>query len=187
MSEMRIFTGPMYSGKTTRLLSALERYSYQNKKIALYKPAIDNRYSREKVVTHSGISWDAFRVPDGEGILLSLPPDAEIVAVDEMFMIPGSAEALLKLYFSGVTVLISTLQLSSEGKPFSEVTKILPYATCIQVCASVCAHESCSADAYFTRRLKEGGEEIEIGGVETYEPLCLEHYTKLKRRDEWLI
>jgi len=187
MTELKVFTGPMYSGKTTRLLSALERYSYQKKKVALYKPAIDNRYSKESVVTHSGIEWEAFNVPDGEGILFALPADTEVVAVDEMFMIPGSAEALLKLYFSGVTVLVSTLQLSSEGKPFSEVVKILPYATCVQVCAAVCADESCSADAYFTRRLKEGGEEIEIGGVESYEPLCLEHYTKIKRRDEWLI
>mgnify|MGYP005659799661 CR=1 FL=1 len=87
MPELKIFTGPMYGGKTTRLLSALERYVYQNKKVALFKPSVDERYSTEMVVTHSGVEWEAYRVPDGESILNTIPADCDIVAVDEMFTV----------------------------------------------------------------------------------------------------
>ena len=55
--RFEIFTGPMFGGKTTRLLSALERYAYQNKNILLFKPSIDTRYSKDSVVTHSGLKW----------------------------------------------------------------------------------------------------------------------------------
>ena len=50
--ELKIFTGPMFGGKTTRMLAALERYRYQNKTTILFKPNIDDRYSDSKVVTH---------------------------------------------------------------------------------------------------------------------------------------
>jgi len=175
--EIKIYTGPMYGGKTTKLLSALERYVYQKKKVALFKPSIDNRYSRESVVTHSGIEWEAFRVPDGDGILLSLPDDTEIVGVDEMFMIPGSANALLQLFATGKTILVSTLQLSYEPAPFREVMNLLPYATSIEICPAVCSH--CDSDAYYTRRTSGGTDTIEVGGAEAYEPLCFKHYGEL--------
>ena len=96
MAELKIYTGPMHGGKTTKLLAALERYTYQNKRVKLFKPAIDNRFSLEQVVTHSGKSWDAIRVREARDILDNVK-DAQVVAVDEQFMIPGSADALIYL------------------------------------------------------------------------------------------
>ena len=172
MSELKIFTGPMYGGKTTRLLSALERYVYQKKKVALFKPSIDERYSTEMVVTHSGVEREAYRVPDGESILNTVPADCDIVAVDEMFMIKGSAEALIQIYKTGMTILISTLQLSYNCEPFDEVQKIMPFATSVEVCPAVCF---CGADAYFTKRINGGDDLIQVGGAESYEPRCIKH------------
>ena len=175
--QLIIYTGPMHGGKTTRLLAALERYTYQKKKVMLFKPAIDSRFSVEAVVTHSGKAWEAFRVRD-VGDIIRNSADAEVVAVDEMFMIPDSADALLYLYSQGKTVLVSTLQLSYEPKPFDEVAKLMPWATSIEICPAVCA--KCDADAYFTRRTSGGTEVIEIGGAEAYEPLCYTHYDELR-------
>ena len=178
--QLIIYTGPMHGGKTTRMLSRLERYFYQKKKIILFKPMIDERYSTDFVQTHSGIKWEAERVADGEAILESVA-DAQVVAVDEQFMIPGSANALIHLYSQGKTVLVSTLQLSYEPAPFREVARLMPWATSIEVCPAVCA--KCDADAYFTRRTSGGTEVIEVGGSEAYEPLCFEHYEEFKRRN----
>ena len=179
MSELKIYTGPMHGGKTTRLLAALERYTYQKKKVKLFKPAIDNRFSIEDVVTHSGIAWNAFRVRNVRDIIRNAV-DADVVAVDEMFMIPDCAEGLLYLYAQGKTVLVSTLQLSYEPKPFREVEKLMPWATSIEICPAVCT--KCDKDAHYTRRLGDSKKQIEIGGAESYEPLCFEHYTELKER-----
>lgn len=177
MPELKIYTGPMHGGKTTRLLAQLERYVYQNKKVQLFKPAIDDRFSVERVVTHSGRSWEAFRVNSAKEIIIN-STHAQVVAVDEMFMIPNSAEALLHLYSEGKTILVSTLQLSYEPKPFEEVQKLMPWATSIDICPAVCT--KCDRDAYYTRRLSGGGDQIQVGGAESYEPLCFEHYTELK-------
>jgi thymidine kinase len=178
--ELKVYTGPMHGGKTTRLLSALERYTYQKKKVMLFKPVIDDRYSVDCVVSHSGRSWSAHRVETGEA-LFSIASDsaAQVVGIDEAFMIPGSASAAIDLYRSGITVMISSLQLSYEGTPFDEMSKILPYATSVEICPAVCAR--CDSDAYFTKRTSGGNNIIEVGGSESYEPRCLKHYEELKK------
>ena len=66
--EFIIFTGPMFGGKTSRMLSLLERARYQNRKIILYKPEKDNRYSVNEVTSHNGITWESKNISKGEDI-----------------------------------------------------------------------------------------------------------------------
>ena len=172
--EFIIFTGPMFGGKTTRLLAALDRYRHQKKEILLFKPNSDERYDTKTVITHNGTKWDCKRVTTGDEIL-SLSQDAEIVAVDEVFMIPGATQALVDLYLQGKTILVSSLQLSYEPLPLPEISQLMPYATKIEVCPAVCTR--CENDAYYTRRKKSiTNEQIEVGGANEYEPLCYKHY-----------
>ena len=91
-------------------------------------------------------------------------------------MVEGCAEVLINLYKSGFTSLISSLQLSSDLKPFEEIAKMLPWATKIEVCPAVCT--ICGADAYYTYK-KDGNfdGEIEVGGKELYEPRCAMHHS----------
>ena len=174
--ELRIFTGPMFGGKTTRMLAVLERYRYQHRNVVLFKPDIDKRYSDSKVVTHKGQEHTSVLVNTGSEIL-EQGLGADVVAIDELFMIPGSASACLELYKMGKTVLVSTLQLSShpEGyNSFREVKELMPWATKIEVCPAVCSE--CDRDAYYTKRL-EGKQDTDIlvGGAESYQPVCWKH------------
>ena len=182
------FTGPMFGGKTTRLLSALERYQYQNKNVILFKPKIDTRYSKKSVVTHSGIKWNGgnksfnkvVRINSSEELfryfkVFDLEHDIDVVAVDEVFMIDGAAEVLIEIYKMGKTILVSSLQLSSSGEPYQEMLKILPWATSVQTCPAVCS--VCGEDAFFTMKIGGGDErKIEVGGLELYQPRCFSHY-----------
>lgn len=173
--ELRIYTGPMFGGKTTRMLAALERYQYQNRSTKLFKPKIDVRYSEQKVVTHKGQHHTSILVESGSEII-RYGHDADVVAVDEMFMIPNSAQALLELFKQGKTVLVSTLQLSSQPEgymPFREVVELMPWATSIEVCPAVCAH--CDRDAFYTSRIGEQPKQILVGGAESYQPVCWKH------------
>lgn len=173
--ELKIFTGPMFGGKTTRMLAALERYQYQNRSTMLFKPSMDKRYSEEKVVTHKGQEHTSILVQSGDEILQK-GMEADVVAVDELFMIPNSTTALLTLFRKGKTILVSTLQLSSEPagyKPFEEVRQLMPWATKIEVCPAVCAH--CDRDAYYTQRIGKQPKQILVGGAESYQPVCWKH------------
>ena len=166
--EFIIFTGPMFGGKTTKMLGALERAKYQKKKIILFKPKKDNRYSIGGVMTHTGITWDAQNVKDGNDII-KLANGADIIAVDEAFMIPGCGEALISLFKKGKSIYVSSIQLSADAQPFAEIQLMFPWATKIEVCPAVCPVTG--DDAYYTIA-KTKTELIQVGGQETYEPRC---------------
>lgn len=169
-----IYTGPMMSAKTTSLLSTLDRYKYQGKKVSVYKPQLDDRYSIDNISTHSGWRTPATCIKLGRDILehlTLLDENPHVIAVDEAFMIPGISEVLIWLYRSGYNIVVSSLDLSATGKPFDEIEKMLPWATKVEKLSAVCV--VCNNDAYYTYKKQTGGDEIEVGGSELYEPRCI--------------
>lgn len=169
-----IYTGPMFSAKTTSLLYALDRYKYQGKKVVVLKPRLDDRYSIDNVSTHSGWQIPAIGVKFGTDILekiADLDENPDVIAVDEAFMIPGISKVLIWLYRRGYTIVVSSLDLSASGKPFEEIEKMLPWATKVEKLSAVCV--VCSKDAYYTYKKQTNGNEIEVGGAELYEPRCM--------------
>jgi thymidine kinase len=167
------------------MLMELERYRYQHKKVAVFKPQIDTRYSNTDIVTHGGWSHSAICVSKGADILqhmLNAENDVSVVAVDEAFMIPGIADVLVFLYQSGFSIVVSSLDIAANGKPFPEIVQMLPWATTIVKCTAVCT--VCGRDAHFTYKKQEGGDEltVEVGGSDLYEPRCFYHFPVILNR-----
>ena len=178
-NEFRMYVGPMFGGKTTRMLSQIERYRYQDEQVFLFKPSIDDRFDNHKVVTHTGVRADAMLVTNGETIKTTIRRLAKgtpcVVAVDEAFMIPGCGDAVIDLFKCGHTILVSSLQLSSDGSSYPETMVMFPYATYVAVCPAVCPVTK--KDAYYTEKI--GGRSdhgIEVGGAEMYQPRCWEEF-----------
>ena len=165
--EFRIYTGPMFGSKTTRMLAYLERCSHQNRRVVAFKPKMDDRYSRGEICTHAGMKFPATNVSSGSEIL-ELSTDFDVIGVDEAFMIDGCSDALLKLFFKGKTIVVSSIQISASGLPFDETKEMFPWATHIEVCPAVCVKTS--NDAYYTVRKVDTASEIEVGGADMYEP-----------------
>jgi thymidine kinase len=172
----------MFGGKTTRLLAALDRYRYQKKNILLFKPKMDERYNKESITTHNGIeSPRAILVETGHdlySIFTSIEEEenVDVIAVDEAFMIPGCADALIKIYKTRAkTIVVSSIQLNSVGGVMAEIPKMMPWATEMTVCPAVCSE--CDANAHFThKKSNQDNIGIEVGGSELYESLCYYHF-----------
>ena len=166
----------MFGSKTTRLLAALDRFRYQNRKIICFKPMMDDRYSSGEICTHSGGKISAVCVKSGEDVLKYVHDvqDVQVIAVDEAFMIDGISSALFELFRSGKTIVVSSLQLSASGNVFDEVKDMMPWATKIEVCPAVCPISG--QDAYYTHRKLSGLDEITVGGSELYEPRSWFHH-----------
>lgn len=185
--EFIIFTGPMFSSKTTKLLACLDRYKYQKRTIHAFKPQIDDRYSESEISTHSGWRQPARNIANGGELLVSIrslmirKEPCDVIAVDEAFMIPDIGSALISLYRSGLTVVVSSLDMSSNCNPFDEMQVMFPYATRVEKCTAVCT--VCGSDAPYTHRKVKGDQEIAVGGAEMYEPRCWNHHEISNRRE----
>jgi thymidine kinase len=180
---LRLWVGPMFGSKTTQLIAAVDRYRLQSKKVLAFKSRLDDRYSSEgEIVTHNGGKLACSLVGKGEEIIDIVKnhiDDVSVVAIDEAFMIENCDDAILRLYNSGFSVLVSSIDLSSDLRPFSVIKNILPFATEVNTCTAVCT--ACGEDAKFTfKKSTITGSEIEIGGSEIYEPRCWMHHDKTR-------
>ena len=166
----------MFGSKTTRLLATVDRFRYQNRKIIAFKPCIDERYSKSEICTHNGGKIEAQSVKTGQDILdVTLSGEkTDVIAVDEAFMIPGSARALLDLFRRGYTIVVSSLQLSATGNVFEEIRDMMPWATKIEICPAVCTVTG--YDAFYTHKKFSNMKEITVGGSDLYEPRCWFHH-----------
>lgn len=182
--EFIMYVGCMFSGKTSRLIAAIDRYKYQKKKIVVFKPKMDDRYSHSDVKTHSGSGLPAVSVDKAQEILTFLIQAGEeydVIAVDEAFMIDGSADVLIHLFKLGKTIIVSSLEMSASCNPFEEITMMAPWATRIEKCPAVCS--VCQKDAYYTQRKSEDMDEIQVGGEDLYEPRCWSCHSYTNERD----
>ena len=182
-NQLVVYTGPMWGGKTSRMLLEVEKHRHGGREIHAFKPKVDNRYSAEEIVTHMGWSIPATCVKNGADIeqyMLEHAKDFKnsLIVVDELFMLPGVSDTLVWFYKQGVDVVVATLDLSYACKPFEEVAKLLPWATRVVKCPSACS--VCGHDAYYTYRKVEDDSEVFVGGKETYEPRCRKHHPAME-------
>lgn len=182
-----LYTGPMFSSKTTKLLSRIDRSKYQKKRSISFKPQIDDRYSIDnQIVTHNDVHIQSCGVNRGQDILdiVANNQPIDIVAIDELFMIPGSGEACVELFKKGYDVYVSSIDLDYLGNPFEEVKEIMPYCTQIVKCKAVCS--VCQEDAHYTYKKEDmhldttDSNVLQVGGEETYEPRCQLHHKHMR-------
>ena len=70
--NLTVYCGPMWGGKSTRLLADLERATLQRKRCVVFKPAIDDRYGTDDIVSHSGWRHPAVSVRSGADVVGAL-------------------------------------------------------------------------------------------------------------------
>ncbi len=173
-------TGPMFAGKTSKMIQLLDREKYSGNSVRLFKPKIDNRYSKSSVVTHKGEKLPAMTVTvDANGIdaIIKNSADCDVVGIDEAQFWPPElnlANTLNDFANSGKTVYVSILNKDHTGKPFNNTLEVLALADSIHSLTSICL--KCGEDATFTQRISKGkeifGSQIQVGGTESYEPRC---------------
>lgn len=191
MTELILYTGPMFSSKTTRLLMEADKRQYQKQKIVSFKSRMDDRYSEfGEIVTHNFNKLPAHLVSTGDEIInkiVELEEFSEIdsVIIDELFLIENGAQACVKLFKKGYNVIVASIDLSFTGEPFEEVKNIMPYCTKIEKCTAVCT--VCQTDARYTARKSQGSlantksdNQIQVGGSELYEARCQLHHNYMR-------
>lgn len=181
MADFILYTGPMFSSKTTRLLMEVDTRQYRKQKVITFKSSLDDRYSSVgEIVTHNFNKVPAHIVKSGDDIIRMVAEndDIDCVVVDELFMIPGGSKACIELFKNGYDVVIASIDLTYKGKPFDEIKEIMPYCTEIHKCTAVCP--VCGNNARYTFRKNDSNEDVLVGSEDLYEPRCQLHFSPMR-------
>ncbi|AKI97122.1 thymidine kinase [Kosmotoga pacifica] len=181
--KLTVIVGPMYSGKTSELLSLIEIYTLGKKNYLVFKPAIDVRYSEEHIVSHTGLKAPAIRVSDSIElfeIFKEKQGSLDAVFIDEIhFFEADIIQVIEKIIYSGVNVFCVGLDMSYKHRPFITTAQIMGIADEVIKKKAVChiCGEYKAVVSY--RKVEETDSEIDVGGMEKYIAVCRDCYSKL--------
>jgi len=185
---IEVICGPMFAGKTEELLRRVNRLEYAKINYCIFKPAIDDRYVLEEVVSHNGIGKEAIVVNDAQEILRHIDHNVQAVAIDEVqFFDAHIVDVCEYLANNGLRVIVNGLDMDFRGEPFAIMTQLLARAEFITKLTAICMQ--CGAAATRTQRLIDGqparynDEIILVGAAESYEARCRHCHQVLERPD----
>lgn len=184
---LTVITGPMFAGKSSKIISIRNANYVAGNKCALFKPGNDNRYSDYEIATHDGKRVVVSAVLDSKstkdvidfveiGIDVFIFDEAQFF--DPQFIIEVVEELLYK---HKKDVVIAGLSQDSDGKPFGAMPYLLAIADDIVHLKSVCAKNKTIGTATRTyRKDKNNKNQVAVGGAELYEPRSFDAWLESK-------
>ncbi len=183
--SLEVVCGPMFSGKSEELIRRLKRVQISGKSFLLFKPAIDDRYDMNHVVSHdqrkleaiiTGIDGDAIK--DIEKLVAEKNP--EVIAFDEgNFYGDELVPAVRKWVSEGRRVIVTGLDTDFRGETFGPMGNLLAFADYADKLKAICMRCK-SKEAVMTQRLVNGrparydDPTIVVGAADMYETRCRE-------------
>ncbi len=163
--------GPMFSGKSEELIRRLRRAMIARKRVQVFKPAIDTRYSADEIVSHGDLRMKSDPVNDATEILQKLDWRTQVIGIDESnFFGPNLVEIASQLADTGKQVIIAGLDTDFMGRPFTPMPDLLAIAESITKTLAICMR--CGNPAKHTQRLVESADLIVVGAAGMYEARC---------------
>ena len=176
---IEVICGCMFAGKTEELIRRINVLSFAKKKIIIFKPKIDDRYSSTQIVSHAGRSIDCITIDKAREMLdyLKKEEDIDVIAIDEVQFFDEDVVAICDyLADQGKRVMVAGLDKDFRGEPFGVMPELLTRAEFVTKLTAVCA--KCGAPATRTQRLINNEPAsfhdpiVLVGATEHYEPRC---------------
>ncbi|KAH8517933.1 hypothetical protein H0E87_005741 [Populus deltoides] len=177
--EVHVIIGPMFAGKTTDLLLRIESESSSGRNVAMIKSSKDTRYANDSVVTHDGLKFPCWSLPDLSSFHHKLGDDEyhklDVIGIDEAQFFEDLYEFCCKAAdHDGKTIIVAGLDGDYLRRSFGSVLDVIPLAETVTKLTARC--ELCGKRAFFTfRKTAETQTEL-IGGSDVYMPVCRQHY-----------
>lgn len=174
---LEVYTGPMFSGKTTSLQTRYRQYSKKKEfTVRAFKPKRDTRCSCNTIRNHPGQEIPAISV---EQLCDIVAFENDIILLEESQWFPDLYDFIQRVKHVNCRIYVAGLLGDIKQEKFGQICDILPLASKITFLSSVC--ERCGDEAAFSKRRGSLTERDVVGGDELYYTVCSKHlYSETK-------
>ncbi|HEX9730371.1 MAG TPA: hypothetical protein VGG06_00110, partial [Thermoanaerobaculia bacterium] len=100
----------------------------------------------------------------------------QVVGIDEaQFFDAGLTDLVNELADAGIRVIVAGLDQDFRRHPFGPMPNLLATAEYVDKMHAVCVR--CGAPAHYSQRIAGGGEQVQVGDVDSYEARCRRCFT----------
>ena len=194
-----VFTGPMKTAKTLRLVHAYQAYLANQKraKIIAFKPSADTRDNdkciRSRLIPN--ICIPAETITQRDEILSHLTPEIDLIMIDEANFFDENLWRVVLKIRTQAEVFVAGLDKDYRGLPFGPMPHLLAIANEVYKLKGYC--DVCKTEsAEYTQMLENGQpasafvDTISPEGSSknrTYQTRCQEHFQPPIDLDKWLM
>ncbi len=186
MAQLYFKYGTMNSGKSIEILKVAHNYEEQGKPVLLMTSSLDTRAGVGTVASRIGMHETAVAISDKMDVyayVANLAEQPYCVLIDEaQFLSKQNVYDFARVVDElGVPVMAFGLKNDFRNELFEGSQYLLLLADKIEEIKTICWY--CSKKATMVIRTIDGkpvyeGEQLQIGGNETYIPVCRKHYFK---------
>jgi thymidine kinase len=179
--SLDIVLGPMFAGKSSRILSIISRYAAVNTPVLVIKHSNDVRYSAHEITTHDNQRAPCLAVQDLVDIALEDILRFKVIIVDEAQFFRNLVPFVewvvdthkRHLYLVG-------LDGDSNRRPFqSDLLQCIPLADSVEKLAAFCRQCGDGTPGLFSyRHSGPHDQQVIVGGSDCYATLCRECYLR---------
>lgn len=187
MAKLYFRYSAMGAGKSLDLLKVAYNYEERGMTALIFNSEMDTRFGRECVASRAGIHKDAIayaRDTDFKGLyekqIAAIGRKVDCLLVDEaQFLTKAQVMAIVAIVNDErIPVICYGLRTDFMGDLFEGSMWLLAWSDAIEELKTVCW---CGRKATMNARVIDGrivrqGEQVQIGGNESYVALCREHY-----------
>ena len=185
---LELYPGPMFSNKTTRLLTTLSKLSDLGWRAVYVNHECDSRTTKAQdniVTTHNSQFRQLSNSVDGLKLsnLKELNPKKyDVIGIDEGQFFEDLYPSVLKFINKYKKyVIVSFLDGDSNKNPFGDGLKLIPHADKYEKLTAYCSkcieERKMMVPAPFTARLNNNlKEQIQVGGAKEYMAMCRYHH-----------
>ena len=186
VAKLYFYYSAMNAGKTTTLLQSSHNYAERGMTTLLLKPLIDDREGLNVIRSRVGLEAEAKNFEKDDNLLQTieaqhntkslncvLVDEAQFLTRDQVIQLGDVVDRL------EIPVLCYGLRTDFLGELFEGSRSLLAWADELREIKTVC---HCGKKAIMTVRLNEegkplqAGEQIQIGGNESYVSMCRRHF-----------
>jgi thymidine kinase len=191
---LELIIGPMFSGKTSRLVDIYKQCKFCNISVTVINHTIDNRYDEELLSTHDKVKIPCIkteRLLDLWAESINLEDDIEIIPrskdkckirISEVILInegqffPDLEEFVRILLNDGKKVYICGLDGDFERKRFGTILDLIPLCDKVTKLTSLCSLCKNGTPGIFSMRLTNETDQTVVGS-DNYIPVCRKCYS----------
>lgn len=185
----KLIIGPMFSGKTSELISEYTKFTKTKKKVICFKPVVDTRYcdhdhrksklNGKSVLTSSINSHDnkhiaAYIIDELEEDMMSwIIETYDVFIFDEIQFIENSKAIITSILKKRKIAIATSLNGDFQLNPFPVTSSLIPLISKISLKKSLC-YNCYSKASYTIRKNKKLKNKIVIGSDNIYSPSCFD-------------
>lgn len=172
--SVEVICGSMFSGKTEELMRRLRRSKIAQQDVIIYKPSLEKRYDKNKIVSHDKNAIECLTVNNAQEIL-HISAEIDVLGIDEAQFFDNDLISVCNtLANKGIRVIVAALDMDYEGRPFEPIPQLMSIADEVTKVRAICVQ--CGNLANYSYRIVDAGERILLGEKNEYEARCRNCY-----------